>query len=410
MNHFLIRILFASVMLVPIPAFAASDGLIVSLATVGERIRAQNPDLIAARLRIREAAARVKQAGRLANPDLDIEVEHNGRIREGGLRVGISQKFPVTDRLTREKEVSIHLVETAKAEVREVERKLVGDARTAMVKILALRQQRGVLRQQVEVSGRLAEFIAKLAEKGEGSPLDAGRAKLDSATLQTKLRQLDAEEAALTGELKPLLGMTVGSTLNVSGELPEPHVPSVAADPSKRPDYQAALSEVKAAEQGIALEYAKRYDDFEAGVFAGVERSEDVPEGYETEGILGFRLKIPLPLRNRNEAAIEEAQAKHERKQKEAVALARNIRLEVDATRAEMDQWAAMIREIRDNLLPLADQQADASEQAYRNGQEELQSVLRARDQRLQLAASRVDALREFHLARARYEAALNKQ
>lgn len=397
-------------MLVPISAFAASDGLIVSLATVGARIRAQNPDLIAARLRIREAVARVKQAGRLANPDLDVEVEHNGRIREGGLRVGISQKFPVTDRLAREKEVSIHQVETAKAEVREVERKLVGDARIGMVKILALRQQRGVLRQQVEVSSRLAEFIAKLAEKGEGSPLDAGRAKLDSATLQTKLRQLDAEEAALTGELKPLLGMMVGSTLNVSGELPEPQVPSATVDPSKRPDYQAALSEVKAAEQGIALEYAKRYDDFEAGVFAGVERSEDVPEGYETEGILGFRLKIPLPLRNRNEAAIEEAQAKHERKQKEAVALARNIRLEVDAARAEMDQWAAMIREIRDNLLPLADQQADASEQAYRNGQEELQSVLRARDQRLQLAASRVDALREFHLARARYESALNKQ
>ena len=68
-----------------------------------------------------------------------------------------------------------------------------------------------------------------------------------------------------------------------------------------------------------------------------------------------------------------------------------------------------MIAEINDTLLPLADEQATLAETAFRNGQGEIQSVLRSREKRLQLAAARLDALREFHLARVRHETALGK-
>ena len=68
-----------------------------------------------------------------------------------------------------------------------------------------------------------------------------------------------------------------------------------------------------------------------------------------------------------------------------------------------------MIAEINDTLLPLADEQSAFAETTYRNGQGEIQSVLRSREKRLQLAAARLDALREFHLARVRHETALGK-
>jgi cobalt-zinc-cadmium efflux system outer membrane protein len=116
-----------------------------------------------------------------------------------------------------------------------------------------------------------------------------------------------------------------------------------------------------------------------------------------------------LPFWNKNEGAIQEAQAKKIRKEKEAIALGRGIRLEAEAARAEMQEWAKMIGEINDTLLPLADEQTKLTEDAYRNGQGEIQSVLRSREKRLQLAAARLDALREFHLARVRHETALAK-
>ncbi|MDB6079923.1 MAG: TolC family protein, partial [Akkermansiaceae bacterium] len=117
--------------------------------------------------------------------------------------------------------------------------------------------------------------------------------------------------------------------------------------------------------------------------------------------------KIPLPLWNQNEGAIEEAQAKQERKEKEALALARNIRLEAEAARSEMEQWAQLTAEIRDTLLPLADEQSSLAETAYKSGQGEIQSVLRSREKRLQLAAARLDALRDYNLARVRYQSSL---
>ncbi|MES2924469.1 MAG: TolC family protein [Verrucomicrobiota bacterium] len=390
----------------PLPAEPA---VVVSLASIGGRIRAQNPDLAAARLRIREALGRMNQAGRLANPELEAGFDHNPKFDEGKFEIGLSQRFPVTDRLKLEKDVSLTELKSAEAEVREVERQLTGQARVAVVKILANRQRRELLREQSGVSGAFAKFLSDIAVKGEGSPLDAGQAKLEAASLAVEMRQLDAEESSLKGELKPLLGMRPGESLSVGGTLPAPALPSAGADPSRRPDFQVAKLDALAAKQGVALEQARRYDDVEGGIFAGAERTEDAPDGYENEAIVGLRFKVALPFWNKNEGAIQEAEAKQQRKEMEAVALGRNIRLEAEAARTEMQEWAKMITEINDVLLPLADEQAAFAETTFRNGQGEIQSVLRSREKRLQLAAARLDALREFHLARVRHETALGK-
>ena len=385
----------------------AETSVLVTLDSIGGRIRSQNLDLAAARLRIQEALGRMNQSGRLSNPELETSLEHNSRFREGKLEVGFSQKFPVTNRLQLEKDVSLTELKASEAEVREVERQIIAKAREAVVKVLATRQRRELLREQVGVSKQFADFLTEVAAKGEGSALDAGQAKLEATSLSIEIRQLDASETALVGELKPLLGMRLGESLSVSGSLPGPSLPSIAADPSSRPDFQAAKLSAQAAAQGVALEQARRYDDVQGGLFAAADRTEDAPNGYDNEAIIGLRFKIALPFWNKNEGAIQEAEAKQQRTEKEAIALSRGIRLEAEAAHAEMAEWAKMIAEIDDTLLPLADEQSKLAEDAYRKGQGEIQSVLRSREKRLQLSAAKLDALREFHLARVRHESSL---
>ena len=72
-----------------------------------------------------------------------------------------------------------------------------------------------------------------------------------------------------------------------------------------------------------------------------------------------------------------------------------------------MAEWIKMLQEITGNLLPLAAEQAQAAESAYREGLADLPTVLRAREQELKLADSRIEALRSFHLARIRFETAI---
>ena len=385
----------------------AEPSLVITFAGVAERVRAQNPDLAAARLRIDEAVGREKQAGLLKNPELETSLENNADFREGKLEVGFSQRFPLTGRLGLEKGISVTQIKAAEMEVREVERQLVAGAKTSVIRVLAIRQRRELLRNQIALASEFSEKLSVASQKGEGSALDAATARLEAAGLSAQIRQLDAEEAAAVGELKPLLGMHAGELISVGGFLAQPFLPSNAVNPARRPDFQAATLEVDAARQGIDLQQALRYDDVEAGIFAAAERKEDAPNGYDNEGIVGFRLRIPLPLWNKNEGAIEEAQATHERRKLEATALARNIRLEAESDRAQMIEWEKLVRELDETLLPLAAEQSKAADEAYAQSQADIQTVFRSREKSLQLAATRLDALREFHLARVRHEAAL---
>ena len=384
----------------------AEPGTVVTLSSVGDRVRSQNPDLAAARLSIKEAIGRMNQSGRLENPMLETGLEHNTRFSEGLFELGVSQKFPVTNRLKLEKNLGATSVQAAQTEVREITNQLVGEARAALVRVLAVRERKELLNEQAGLANELADFIAEVAKKGEASSLEAGQAKLEASRFLTQSRQLAATEQQAIGELKPLLGMSPGETLHVSGSLPSLRVPE-GADDVERPALEMARLAVIAAEQETAIERTKAYGDIEAGLYAGAERRIDAPDGAEVDGIVGVRFKIPLPFWDKNEGNIEAAEAKAERRRQEVIALNQGIRLEAEAARAEMLEWAKLAKEIELTLSPQAAEQTDLAEQAWRNGQGDLLTVLRSREQRLELAAARLDALQNFQLARVRYQTAL---
>ncbi|QTN31413.1 TolC family protein [Akkermansiaceae bacterium] len=387
--------------LLPVEAQPAE---ILTYESVPARIRHGNPELAAARHRIGEALGRLKQAGRLPNPSLQTGLSHNVRNAEGGLEIGISQKFPLTNRLALEKEIGIAGVKAAEAEVKNVERLLAAEARAEFVKTLAVRERRALLLEQKSLADGLADFISGASARGELSKLDAAQTRLAALRLTTEERRLEAEETASLGRLRPLLGIAAGTPVSLSGKIPTLSLPGIAA--VSRPDLDAMNAELDAANTGITLERARRRDDIEASVFAAGERVEDAPVGLENEGMIGIRLSLPLPFWNDNQGAIDEATARQGRKREELNALLRDIDHTSDTARAEMRQWAALVSEIDASLLPLARTQTELLEDAYRKGQGDLQAVIRSREQILELQASRIDAAREFRLAHIRYQAA----
>ena len=393
------------VLLAVSPAAFAARNVSISLRQSAEFVRGNNPDLIAARLRIEEAKGRLLGAGRLANPDLGLGLTHDRRFQEATVGVSFDQKFPVTARLRLEKALSSKLVEAAELEVREMEREVIAEAQTLVVKLLAIDSQRTLRKRQTELATKLSAFVTDRSNKGEISPLDAAQAQVDSQRLILEGRKLEAERVSLVGELKPKLGVAAGDTLSVAGELPLTVVPS-GASWRQRPDYQLAITNEAAAATGVDLAKSTKWDDITAGAMWEGERMEDAPGGLEKTGFLGLRISIPLPIWNRNQGEIAEKQAAAIRAQLERGALASNIGNQVAAARAEMLANSDLATETREKLLPLVQQQTDRLEKAYETGQVDLLTVLRAREQRLQLESAVLDATRDFHLARIRFEAA----
>ena len=395
-------LIWAILTVTAIPA-VAEPAEILTYESMPSRIRSGNPTLAAARHSIGEALGRMKQSGRLPNPSFDTGLSHNVQNAEGSIEIGLTQKFPLTNRLALEKEIGIAHVEAAEAEVRNVERLLIAEARSEFVTVLSIRQRRELLAKQKAYAEELASFILDASSRGEISSLDAASSRLAVLRLTTDERRLDAEETSALGKLRPLIGIAPATPISLSGNIPQVTMPGTSS--TNRPDLNAARIKANAAGTAIALEQARRRDDIEASVFAAGERSEDAPDGLENEGIIGIKLSIPLPFWNDNQGAIDEAEAHAKRRQAEVTAIATNIRHESRTALTEMKQWAALISEIDDTLIPLATEQTDLLETSYRQGQGDLQTILTSREQTLALRASKIDATLQFQLALIRYKA-----
>jgi cobalt-zinc-cadmium efflux system outer membrane protein len=395
-------------LLILLPCLVTARDVSLSLNAAASYTRQNNPELQAARLRIDEARGRLLGSGRLANPEVGASFMHDFRFEEGTVGLSFDQKFPVTARLQLEKALSAKLVDAAELEVRDAERKAIAEVQELMVKLVSLEKQRALRQQQTELAQKLSKFASDRAAKGEISPLDAAQAQVDAQRLLLESRKLETERVSFHGLLKPKLGIRAEDSLTVTGELPSTSLPGQVSW-QKRPDYQLARIQEEASRTGIDLARSKKWDDLTAGLMWEGERMEDAPEGLENTGFIGFRLSIPLPFWNKNEGEIAEKNAAALRASLETKALAASISNEAAAARAEMDANAKLAVETKDKLLPLVLEQTDRLEKAYESGQTDLLTVLRAREQRLQLEAAVLDATRDFHLARIRYESATAK-
>ncbi len=376
-----------------------------TIESAAARARAHNADLAAARLSIDEAQGRLQQAGLHANPELDSELKPNVNGREGAWQLGFTQKFPLTSRLRRERAVSRAHVTVAEAEVREAERKLLLEVRSLGVRLAALDAHGELRRRQIVNSRELVEVARKSAARGEGPALEAAQFELEAERLAAHQLTLDAERLQLLAELRPLLGLDTDIPIEFRDVLPVASAKvAEGADMDRQPVAQVAAARVLAAREGVELARAQRWDDAGIGLFYEGERWDDQPSGLRSEGLVGIRFTLPLPFWNRNEGRIQEAAASAARAEKEAAALAQRQRAEAAAARVQMATSLKISANLTTNLVPKAAALEERLRALLAQGQSQIADVLRAREQRLELESSQLDALREYHLARTRHE------
>lgn len=400
------RLFIVSILAVVVIPARLAGAVALRLDQVADRVLSHNPEIIAARLGIEEAHGRLLGSGRLANPEAAFEFNHDTDFREGTVGLSFDQRFPLTARLRLEKKLSAQLVAAAELEVRDMERKLVAEAQALAVRLLSLEQQRALRKRQTDLALQLSGFAADRAAAGELSPLDAAQAQVDAQRLLLEGRKLETERVALLGELKPLVGVGARNNLTFTGALPKISPVPGPKDWEQRADYQLARLKEEAATTGLELAKSRKWDDITAGLMVEGENEDDSVQGLESKLFLGFRISIPLPLWNKNEGEIVEKTAGARRARLETEALGARIANEEQAALNEMKANAELAAETRDKLLPLVIEQTEKLEKAYESGQTDLFTVLRAREQRLQLESAVLDATRDWHLARIRHEAA----
>ena len=380
---------------------------VIALNRVPHVVRQYHPQLREARFLVEEARGRLMNTGRWKNPSLVSSYLSDPDHREVMGSLGFNQSFPVAGRLRWEKAVNVTLVEAAEIEVSDVERRLIAEAKRLTVRVLSIAAQESLRQRQLKLAQEFVATVKRLADRGEGSRLDVGQARLQETELELEVHHLDHELQRLLGQLRILLGLPPECELTWRAQLPHPQPKDGSGTfAMERADYRAIEKRVEAARQEVEWEQARRWQDVTVGVFAQVLREVDQPIGLENEQRVGLQVSVPLPIWQRNRGAVLEKRAKAARLEESLAALGNEIRNDIAATRIVMKTLATHADEVRDELLPEAQQVVSQLEDAYRSGQAEILAVLRARHQQMKLEEKYLMAIEDYYLAQVRYETA----
>ena len=298
--------------------------------------------------------------------------------------------------------------ERAKLQAAEEGVRIAAETRKAYWRALAA-QQAARYAQDVKSSADAgAELARRMATAGNFSKLDRMREQAFQAEATTQLARARQQAVAERERLTRLMGLSGEA---VGFRLPErlPDVPGAPRDLPNveqaamegRLDVRAARREADALAKSLGLTRVTRFtDEFELGIARVREDPDPVKKGYE--------IGVPIPLFDWGTGKVARAEAMYLQAANRVAETAINARSQVrEAYRAYRTAYD-VAKHYRDEVVPLRRQISDEMLLRY-NGM--LASVFElladAREQAGAVSAS-IDALRDFWIADAELQSALN--
>jgi len=341
----------------PVRAFDVSDGISLGEAEVVALV--YNGGLRRARARAGVTGASAAHAGLWEDPVLGTDLTRiiQGTPHPWKVMTSVGFTIPISGRLEAEKERAgaEHGAELARVMQEEWETRV--KLRRAWSEWESASRRVGVLS---EVGGRLeglGSIVESLERAGEVSRVEAGLFRLELATGAVRLAQARSDVREWEQALRGIMGLPPGAdvsfvagepTAGVAGEI----ATLTAQATARSVVLQTAREEYVVAERRLAEEIRRQYPDLQIGPGYGREDGED-------QVLLG--LSIPLPLLNRNQRGIAEAEAGRDEARAAYEAAAEGVMSELGSALARYEGAAARRRALEETLAPLVDQQyADA--------------------------------------------------
>ena len=375
------------------------------------RALGNNPDLAVAEIEIQRAKSRLRWSGRLDNPVLEASADDDIiglRDNERSLEVAFIQAYPLTSRLREESNVRRVQVLIAEAEIAEKRRQLAYQVDRATAELLATRAKKFVVGKLTRNNAEIVAFLQEVASRGEGSSLDVTQARLTGRSLDQKISQLNHQERQQAFTLARLIGVEPTRKLQIKGgfrmPLTRPTTGSRLSNAElfrRRPDHLLTLVQHDVAQAEALLAHANRWQDINFKVFIERENSVDAPDGLEANTFAGVGISIPLPLRQKNEEAIEQARLDTEAAERSRTAREFHIRSEYRAALQLAIDTHALAAEASGEVIELAEKNLADYREAYKNAQASLLQVQRAQEQVLELHQASLSLVADYQLAEA---------
>jgi cobalt-zinc-cadmium efflux system outer membrane protein len=331
-----------------------------------------SPELDAARAKSATSEAAIQTAAQRPNPTLQIPFQYtaNAKPGESAYTLGLGLDIPIETDGKRgyRTERARRLSAAARLEIGNVAWQVRSRLRTQLINLHLARKRSDILEKQAQVQQQIVQMLEKRVDVGAAAMPEVrqaramlDRSRLDLAGAAQQAADARAGAAAVIG-LPPsalaLADIRLDSFEEILPELPDDTARSQAV--LNRADVRAALASYEASQSALQLEIANQYPDIHIG------------PGYTYDaGAHKFAMSlsgIQLPMFNRNEGPIAEAEAR--RAEAAAQVNAVQARASGDAARAAQNHKSALARQrLAQGLLETQKRQLAALRKVFQAGE-----------------------------------------
>jgi outer membrane protein, heavy metal efflux system len=385
----------------------------LSIDDVVARVLARNLSVEAARHRL-EAARAERIAARLRpNPSLTVgadNVKVSGPTATGELyevSTTLSQPIELGDKRQRRHDVAELTVAVAEVQVTDALLQRLVEAKRAFYEGVLARDALVRARNIRDSYDQLVGASQTRLDTGDIAEGDLIKARLERARADVAVAQASLGLRQTMIRLLDLLGETdFAPEREVVGDLTVPLAPPDVVElravaGRERPSVVAAERAADLAARRVALERSKATPD--VSPFLGYRRVG------ENNTVL-FGISIPLPLTDRNQAAIARAVAEEKAAQTEAVQQRHRALAEVESAWAAWQTARGRVAAVENGLLPQAAESLEIARAAYRDGAIGLLEYLEAQRTLADVRHEHARSLFEAQASRLMLELAVGRE
>lgn len=368
---------------------------------------ASNPDLQAAAAAVEEARGRLLGARTYPyNPAIEVE----GADRSGPLEsttdrgVALSQELEIAGQ--RGKRVDAARAGLAAAEARYARRRreVLAAVERAFAETVRSRELLEVARVDVELTQSLLSFEERRLTAGAGTQIEVNLARAAAGRAVRRLQEATAAWREARARLAESTGLdpaapprTVGGLPVSAADLP-PLEELTRRALEERADLAALRRDREQAERRVVLERALAVPNLELGAFASREEGDDVT---------GLRAGIALPLFNRNQGGIAEAEAAVGRVAAEVAAAELTAGREIAAAYAHYQAAAEALAALEGLVVETLAESLDLLRRAVEAGELSATDVLVLRRELVEGQREQIETAGELWLAESDLELAV---
>jgi len=367
----------------------------ISLDELESMAMGNNPTLAQAAARIRAQRGNWVQQGLYPNPRLSYVGDEMGDENASGFQgFKVTQEIVTRHKLGLAQNVASNQVLQAEQEYAAQEFRVRNDVKLRFYDVL-LAQRTLDLSQELErislTNARAAQHLFEAAEVGRSDVLQA-QIEADNNELQT-IKAHITQDAAWR-RLAIIVGVPDMQPRPLAGDLRN-DIPSVTWEQawahlsSSSPELSAAQAKVSAARWAAQKALADRCPNWE--VEGGY--SHDNATGFDTGGLA---VMVPIPIFNRNQGAIRQAQAELTAAEAEIDRMSLDLRNRLADTFQRYAIARQMVDRYEQSILPNAKKSVELSAELYTATQISYPALLLSQRTYLQTQMAYLDSLREL--------------